>query len=171
MELVTRAVPERTRLGASEHLKGRGVDRRDGDEPSVWQAPDRQAAEERVHRLEESAAKLRAAARLDASLTDELEDIHNALALARIDLAAHRRQRAELDMDLRVRRADAVLRQRREVVELFEDSERELLERMAAGRDDVSRRLDAVRADLLMAREKLDDASAARQRLDLRGLG
>jgi hypothetical protein len=141
------------------------VQRQDEDEPSVWQTPDPEGAQERVRRLEASAEKLRAAAALDAGLTDELEEIHSALALARIDLVAHRRQRLELDEELAQRRSDSVLRQRREVVALFEDSERRLLERMAAGEDDVSRRLDAVRVDLAMARAELERADAERRRL------
>jgi hypothetical protein len=140
------------------------------DEP-IWQAPDPQGAEERVRRLEASAEKMRAAAALDAGLTQELEEIHSALALARIDLVAHRRQRLELDEELAQRRSDSVLRQRREVVELFEGSERDLLERMAAGDDNVSRRLDALRADLAMARAELEKAEAERRRLDLPGPG
>ena len=138
---------------------------RQEDDPSVWQTPDPQGAEDRVRRLETSAAQLRAAAALDAGLTEELEEIHSALALARIDLVAHRRQRIALDHDLAQRRSDAVVRQRREVVELYEGSERHLLERMAAGDDDVSRRLDALRADLAMARAGLEKAEAERRRL------
>src|SRR4051794_17623595 len=150
IELDAYGVSDRTSLGAAGHERAGGVQRHEDE--AIWQPPDPQGAEERVRRLEASAANLRAAAQRDAQLTRELEEIHGALALARIDLVAHRRQRLALDHDITQRRADAVVRQRREVVELFEGSERRLLERMAAADDDVSRRLDAVRADLATAR-------------------
>ena len=131
----------------------------DEQDPGVWQAPDPQRAQERVRRLEASAARLREAARRDAELTQELEDIHSALAVARIDLHAHRRQRASLDEELARRRAEATIRQRREVVELYEESERRLLDGGVGGA-----RLDAIRAGLRAARAELERAEVARTR-------
>ena len=134
--------------------------RHDDDEPSVWQTPDPPGAQERVRRLEQAAAELRERSLREAEISHELEDIYNALALARIDLAAHRRQRVALDDELAQRRSDNVLRQRREVVELFEETERKLLDGGVGGA-----RLEAAQANLRMAREELARADAERARL------
>ena len=123
--------------------------------PSVWQTPDPQRAEERVRRLEASAARAQDSA--------ELEQLYGALALARLDLVAHRGGRARLDAELLLR-SEEIMRQRREVVELFEQSERRLLDRQAAG-DDITRRLDAVRADLAWARQELASAGEEHRRM------
>jgi hypothetical protein len=134
--------------------------------PRIWQKPDPDRAERRVRELEASAAALRASLQHTAQLSEELEDIHNALALARIDLAAHRDQRESLEQELSLRRSDATIRQRQEVVALFEDSERRLLDGdTLLADDDVTRRLDAARCDLRLAREELDRAKAERERM------
>jgi hypothetical protein len=131
----------------------------DDDGTSVWQVPDPDGAEERVRGLEQIAATLRG--RPEASA--ELEQVENALAVARIDLAAHRTQRRARDQERALRRSDAVLQQRREVVALFEETERRLLDRQAAGDDAVGDRLDATRLDLQLARAELARADAERR--------
>jgi hypothetical protein len=119
-------------------------------------------AEQRVQELERSAAALRSALAQTADITRELQGVQHTLSQARVDLDANREERHALDRDLARRRAASVVRQRREVVELFEATEQRLL----AARPPPAERLEVVTRDLAEARRILREAEERQRELD-----